>query len=363
MKWKPLVWGGGIVGIILLLLFVASGASPVGKVIKEVHRCGNADEVKAVFEQHNEKFIEQNDSRDAFLSAVQEQLMSFNPSQEQIAACKQWLPAMRKNLNIIVVPDLSNRIIDQVNNPDQIRNDTTLLGYIWDAFVEKTRLKMDTRDRLIVDVADRGQAGGMFRTLANDLIFDLSEHQGKSNRLYFTDERRASFAENIGRLYDLAMEDPVGADYWSYFKYDLPPLIQQSTLSDDYRNVIILITDGYLEAQDRLHTGDLSTRRSIAWRLQHGQHMPQALGGLQIEDIGISYPSLEVLVLEVRPRISYTEQEPRDRGTDEDYQILEALWQEWFHRLEIRNAEERFFIQHSDRTIGTKNEIDKFLDR
>jgi hypothetical protein len=51
-----------------------------------------------------------------------------------------------------------------------------------------------------------------------------------------------------------------------------------------------------------------------------------------------------------------------DAGTSEDYDILKALWKDWFERLEIKNVNDNFFILRNNRTIDTRNEIDKFIN-
>jgi hypothetical protein len=78
------------------------------------------------------------------------------------------------SLNIIVIPDLSRRITDTIENPKQIENDLVVLNTIWSSFVEYSKLKQDTKDKLIVDVTDIDQAKGQFSSIANQLQFDLS---------------------------------------------------------------------------------------------------------------------------------------------------------------------------------------------
>ena len=87
---------------------------------------------------------------------------------------------------MIVIPDLSRRITDTLNNPSQIEHDKTVFKAVWNTFVEYSKLKQDSKDRIIVDVTDIEQARGQFGNIANQLQFDLSTHSGKSNRLYFT---------------------------------------------------------------------------------------------------------------------------------------------------------------------------------
>jgi len=224
---------------------------------------------------------------------------------------------------------------------------------------------MNTKDRLIVDVTDEGQASGQFRTLANNLIFDLSEHnRGQINRLYFTDEVQNRYTNSIAKLYALGKENPLGGDYWNYFRRNLSRHIKKPTLFDNYRNALIIITDGYLEAEHRLYTGDWRTRNAIANRIKQGNPIEETvLNRIKIPEIAQKFPTLEVLILEVNERKRRSPQEPNDPGTTEDYDILQILWSDWFRRLEIKNVNDNFFIHRNDATQLTKNEIDKFLSK
>jgi hypothetical protein len=268
---------------------------------------------------------------------------------------------------LIIVPDLSLRIIDTINNPDQVKNDTTLLNAIWQNFVSQTKLKMDSKDRLVLDVTDEGQAGGSFRTVANDLIFDLSENHGKSNRLYF-DKVGNRFNQNVSKLYSLASKQPIGADYHYYFEQRLPKNIKKSTLKDNYRNILVIITDGYLESQNAqrtgiwAYTGTFAERNFVSNQLRSGKSYNEALSVLKpIPDCTTHFPDLEILVIEVNQRTSRSEQEKIDIGTVNDFTIMKSQWTNWFKLLGVKNAKSEFFMRRNDATQITQKQIAEFL--
>ena len=162
-----------------------------------------------------------------FQDAARDKLNSFNLNDEEIKKCLKWLPPSQTSVNIIVIPDLSRRIIDTINNPNQISNDIFVLNTIWHSFVDYSKLKQDTKDRLIVDVTDIDQAKGQFGEIANELQFDLSTHKGKSNRLYFTPDKDKQFERSIETMYSSAKDKPLGADYRFYFRRYLPNLLKK----------------------------------------------------------------------------------------------------------------------------------------
>jgi hypothetical protein len=348
----------------LTLSCLLYSCSPISKVRDELSTCKSQEDVRVVFDRCKKDFTTFNgDIDEYFLQVIRDKLDGFNLNDKEIAECILWLPTPT-SLNLIIVPDLSKRIVDEINNPDQISNDTVILNYIWTEFENHTKFKIDSRDRLIVDVTDKDQAIGQFRTLANNLIFDLSEHKGKINRLYFDDTTvRARYSKNIKQLYELAKSHPSGADYWNYFRHDLSKHIQKSTLFNNYRNVLIIITDGYLETEKVLYTGDWTTRNFLAEKIKKKYSEEEILNRIKIPDIAQKFPMLEVLMLEVYKRTKYSPQEPKDKGTSEDYNILSVLWSDWFKRLEIKNVNEKFFIYRNNATQLTKDEIDKFINR
>jgi tetratricopeptide (TPR) repeat protein len=191
-----------------------------------------------------------------FQDAIRDKLNSFKLNDEELIKCLEWIPPTKTSLNVIVIPDLSRRITDTINNPNQLQNDKFILNTVWKSFVEHSKLKQDSKDRLMVDVTDIDQAKGQFSSIANKLQFDLSSHKGKSNRLYFTNDKNKQFTEAIDNLYNSAKEKPLGADYIFYFRRYLINHLKKPTLYDNYINKVIIITDGYLELEKNQDYGN-----------------------------------------------------------------------------------------------------------
>lgn len=355
------------IGIFFTVVFIfGNKTSPMGKAVNSLKKCKNKDEVHTIWITNSNL-----QTSVFFEKEIRNKLSKLNLSNEDLSDCLTWLPPAPTSLNLIVVPDLSRRILDEVNNPDQIKNDTVILNHIWNAFemhsiIDRAtqKRKINSKDRLIIDVTDEGQAIGQFRTLANDLIFDLSFVPNGQNSEDYLKNRHPLFTEKIGKMYELAAKKPVGGDYWNYFRQNLSKHIQKSTLFDNYRNVLIIITDGYLEAEHKLYTGDWKTRSAVADRIKSGNSIEETvLNRIKIPDIAQKFPTLEVLILEVNERRQFSLQEPKDKGTTEDYDILMVLWRDWFRQMQIKNADGNFFIHRNDATLLTKNVIDNFLNK
>jgi hypothetical protein len=362
---KPLYLLLAFLTVFIGFIYFITRPSLQSVAIRELQTCFNVEDVKQCWYKYKTEL-----SQDAeFVLETRNKLVSFNLTDNEIQTCKEWLPPPPTSINLIVVPDLSKRINDTLNNPDQVKNDIVLLNAIWKNFVSQVRLKMDSKDRLVIDVTDKGQAGGSFRTIANHLIFDLSEHKNKSNRLYF-DNVGDQFNQNVSKLYSLASKDPIGADYYYYFEQKLPKLMKKSTLTDNYRNVLLILTDGYLEAESAkmtgtwAYTGTFKERNIVSKQLSGGKIRSEVLGLMKpIPDCTADFSDLEVLVIEVNPRTKRSEQEPNDPGTVHDLEILKYHWTKWFRLIGIKNSESDFFIQRNDATVITVKQIEEFLNK
>lgn len=357
--------------LIVFIVTITKYSSPVNKAVEEIVLCNSKDSVEVIFNKHKQNLtitnrnLEKTIDQD-FLQEVRKKLSSLNLPEEEIKECNKWLPPLPTSLNLIVVPDLSKRIVDEMNNPDQIKNDTILLSHIWKAFEVYAKQSVSTKHRLVIDLTDEKQAEGQFKNWADSLVFELPEHNAKNLRTnWFRDtvtNVSNRYSKSIDSLYSFGKNSPLGADYWKYFRRDLSKHIKKTTLFDNYRNVLIIITDGYLESEDKLYTGSWNERNSIAKKIKKGIPIEELIPEtLKFPDITQKFPTLEVLILEVNERKQKSKQEPNDYGTTEDYDILKFLWTDWFKRLEVKNVGDDFFILRSEATRHTKNKIDEFL--
>jgi hypothetical protein len=338
------------------MVFVSGCESPAGEALRRLERCRNIKEVKTLYEDKKDVF-------ETFSDSVRAKIGKFGLPEEETSACTSWLPPPPATLNLIVVPDLSKRIIDTTNNPGQVGNDMELLNYIFEAFKKAVSLKNGTKDRLLVDVTDPWQAGGQFRKLADSMIVDLSGHKEGVHKRHFSDslvEKR--YKRCVEALYALGTAGPTGADFVVYFEDKLKDHIKASNLFERYRNALIIITDGYLEADNKLYTGSYPVRKELARKLKPDSlNRELILKTLKIDGVSRKFPTLDVLVLEVNERTQASKQEPKDPGTPLDYQILNVLWADWFQRMGIKNANGDFFVRRHDAISVTKKEIDVFL--
>jgi hypothetical protein len=339
--------------VFTVFVYFITRPSLQSKAIDQIQVCSNANDVKSLFEHYKFDLLENDENGNKivateFQDAVRNKLNSFNLNEEEVNKCLEWLPPAKKSINVIVIPDLSRRIIDTINNPNQIENDIFVLNTIWQSFAEYSKLKQDTKDKLMVDVTDIDQAKGQFSVVANQLQFDLSTHKGKSNRLYFTDDKTQQFDKAVTLMYQSAKQKPLGADYPFYFRRYLVNHIKKNNLYETYTNKVIIITDGYLEAEDRPADTKLTPQLYKSVTIGNTKEMITTLG-LNIPKVSIDLSNTDILVCEVNERRT---------GKAKDFEILQAYWNDWLQRMDAHKIS---FIQREQANDLTKKRIENFL--
>lgn len=354
---KPLFILLGFLLFFVIFIFLITRPSTQSKAIDQIQVCSNANDVKNVFERYKFDLLETGENGNKIVSlefqtAVRNKLNSFNLTEDQIKECISWLPPAPTSINLIVIPDLSRRITDTINNPKQIENDKFVLHTIWQSFVSFSKLKQDTKDKLMINVTDIDQAKGQFENIANNLIFDLSAHKGKSNRLYFTSEKENQFTNSINQLYNSAKQKPLGADYRFYVRRYLINHLKKPTLFDNYINKIVIITDGYLEAEGKpADTKIYGYQKLLYQAVSNGNILDViTLNGLNIPKVDIDLSNTEVLVCEVNER---------KIGKGYDYEILKAYWEDWFKRMNVK--QKITFIQREQANDVTAKRVNEFI--
>lgn len=187
--------------------------------------------------------------------------------------------------------------------------------------------------------------------LAASLSVDLSKADTKAKKEIY-DNLSTQFDTAIERIYDQSLESRrwVGADVWRFFKKD----VQEHCMLDGYRNIVVLLTDGYLyHERSKLKEGNrysylvgpllesLGLRRTNQWR----EKIEQNDIGLISTQSGLE--DLEVLVLELCPEANHPQ--------DED--ILEYLLEKWFKEMGVG----RYKVYSTDLPTNTEESIKRFF--
>ena len=342
---KPLIYLAVFLLLFTLFIFILLRPSLQAKALNEIENIDGIEDAKAIWYKYKPDLKEDAD----FSQALRNKLASFNLKQGEITEIKKWLPSKTDNLNVIVVPDLSLRIKNSDDNPDQIIRDTTLISTMLKLFEKKIRLKMDSKDRFLVDVADPAQAQSQFRIFADSLIFDLSKHSNKSNRLYFSEQRKTKFMSNVTNMYNLAVQNTSGADYVSYFANTLKGKLKSSTLDDNYRNILIILTDGYLEIGKDKTAISISPTTQQLDRICNNENIQVIL---PVATSDITFKNVEAYLFEVNEK--KTGQACHRKG-------LKQWWTAWFESMKISNTDEDFFLMRQEALTLNQDDLERIF--
>lgn len=344
----------GFLIFFVVFVYLLTRPSTLSIALKELESSYSKDEVKAVWDNYKSELATEND----FLYQIRLKLSSICTSKSEMNSCKSWLPKAPESLNIIVIPDLSNRL---TTIPNQKQNDIEILNFIWNKFKKLSIPKRQSNDFLSIDLTDNNQLPN-FQSIADNLVFDLSkEKKGAESNKRFFDSKGDQFSNNIENLYKM-IGTINGADFVAYFKNHAENNLKKSDFFNEYRNVFIILTDGYLETSKPFYayTGTSNSQGLICNDIKSGLNLNSSFEKQKIAPIASRIPTIidlsdaEVLILEVNERPG---------GEKCHYDILKKFWKDWLKEMKVKNAEDDFFLIHEDASKKTINKLDDFLSK
>lgn len=239
-----------------------------------------------------------------------------------------------QNLNISFLLDLSDRI-----NPQKYPNesmeyylrDVAYIKSVTDAFMihlkQKKVREIKDKIQLYFDPAPQNQN---INEISNRLSYDINRN---NISLELLDELNQIYTTKPIEIYDLAIKDNnyVGSDTWRFFKTK----IKDYCIEEDYRNILIILTDGYIYHKDtkikennltsyltpeiirgfKLNTGD--------WKNTFENYKYGFIPAT--EDLS----HLEILVLGINP----------DKTNPYEEDVIMKYWGDWFDNMKVGRYE------------------------
>lgn len=272
--------------------------------------------------------------------------------------------ASEKQLNINILWDLSDRINDKVNpsTPPHYQRDVEIIRHLTEIFKKDMQTKGSYKAKSKIKVFfSPTPANNEINKIAKSLSYDLSSFTGeqanrKKKEVY--DSITPVFMKNALQIYNLTVQDKEnrweGSDIWRFFKNN----VRNYCIDDrqDYRNILVIITDGYLYHKDsKEKSGNKTTyilpetlkpfRKNEEWQqlFEHGNY------GLICTRNDLK--SLEILVLEITPA--------KDHKNDED--ILKTYLEKWFTDMGVLSN--NFACYNTDLPEYTKQNIERFVGK
>ncbi|AYL94242.1 hypothetical protein [Mucilaginibacter celer] len=274
------------------------------------------------------------------------------------------------HFNITFAPDLSNRV-----NPKLYKrplNDLELLQIISGKLhpdILNYRRSQNQHDRLLVDFINKGLIS-QYGVHTDKLLIDLGDpgkfpnQLARINYIMMDKPPKRTLAQDIAgmnrefdRVYNKAIKDNVGADIWTYLDQgidDKNVFADEKPVQDadndivyvnHFRNVLILPTDGYIEAGIFGKGFDLGQQTINRFR-----NAFLASGGTDLQKFFRKNPSyhikpvhnerlkhLEILILEMYDRSLTAAGSATVHPTD--VEIMKLFWSDWLQQSGVKHFE------------------------
>lgn len=249
-----------------------------------------------------------------------------------------------KHLNISVLIDLSDRINSKADGrqPVQAERDVNIINVLSSAvkknvsahgsFKAKARYNVyfhpEPSDSRIRDIA---------RKLSITWVNSTEAGQARQNKLNYQ-QLDENFSGSLQQIYNLAQTTGSypGSDIWRFMKDEAA--IKTVETDTAYRNILVILTDGYLYYQNGQRQLPGTNRYNYIERgTTHFSRFRDATllaSEFDQKDYGLipataKLNNLEVLVLECRPPDEHPE----------DFDIMQKYWCKWFAEMGVKHAE------------------------
>lgn len=262
------------------------------------------------------------------------------------AEAQKTIPA-EMPMNISIMLDLSDRLITKGPNDgmSQMEKDTSIIGYINGWFINRQIEKKFMSGDMIHVFSYPNPNIPNISQLQDSLSVDLTLGTGK--KLAAINRNKQTLIampdvwhRSVEAIYTSALETGrtnnwPGSDVWGFFDRS----VKSQCVKQGYRNVLIIMTDGYLWCKN-------------SWiQTAHREYTGILPGTIDqqeaITKIGIDLSDLEVLFLEINPN------KPSDFGK------IKQLLTDWCHGMGIRHVD----VVCTDLPRNNHNTITDFLEK
>jgi hypothetical protein len=277
------------------------------------------------------------------------------------------------HFNIVVALDLSNRL-DKALNPRPLSDEKiikVLMDNIYPTILNHGRSE-GQKDRYSIEIINK-RLFSAFSVDASALTLDFSKFEKQVERIEYLKNKSAgrTYSADTSRLLE-AYRNIVkrcdsnyhGADIWTFLKEDITPnkvSLREDTITYDgnifkvrFRNILILLTDGYVEAGlygvkgcsplDDRQCYYLSQNRIAKFREAYLKSGADNLASFFEESrYGIvpvdnqALRGIEVLILEVNDRSKGVGGNATVHPTD--LEIIKLFWTDWLAKSGVKRVE------------------------
>ncbi|WP_131401741.1 hypothetical protein [Chryseobacterium sp. JM1] len=251
--------------------------------------------------------------------------------------------------NVLIVPDLSNRINPEIH-PKPL-GDTLLINTIADHINDLLKIKGRQMNQLDVYKFDFINRGILNQHIADTEHMEINFRKFKNKSQDASHYKRydlktdiTSFKNNIAKVYEYSLGHSAGSDVWNYFNQNIKnsminePDKKVEIAEDEFvitgtRNIAVLFTDGYIE----------SANNSSGFRLDQDlikkiRREFVSSGSVDFEKFILSKPEYLIRKTSDLNQLNVLVFEMVDRSLDKngattvqptDFEIMKIIWKKW----------------------------------
>jgi hypothetical protein len=257
------------------------------------------------------------------------------------------------NLNISILLDLSDRI-----SPTKFPNQTMEyylrdVGYI-NSVAEAFKKHLSTKkvrqaDDKIQLFFEPAPFNPEINKISNNLKIEITRNNISKEEINKIKEKYST--ESL-ELYKLAIKDNnyVGSDTWKFFKNK----IKDYCIEDNYRNILVVLTDGYIYFKDtKIQEANMTTYLTpdvIKENRLNKSNWSETMTNQKFAFIpaNTDLSNLEIIVLGINPN--------KNNAYEED--VIKAYWTNWFETMKVK----RYEIHSTELPSNMDKVIEKFIN-
>lgn len=255
------------------------------------------------------------------------------------------------NLNINILLDLSDRIDPEKypnSSMEYYQRDAQYINIIAQTFIKhlKSKKVILLNDKMSLYFSPE-PSNPEINSISKELKVNFDRNSSKHS-LSATAEKYKTLPVKI---YESAIKDKnyVGSDIWRFFKDN----VKNYCVEDDYRNILVILTDGYMyHKNSEITEGNQTTFLTPQLIRQFHLNNSDWKQKIEKEQYGFipaenELNNLEVLVIGIRP----------DEKNPFEGDIIKAYWEEWLKQMNIS----KFKLLNNDLPSNLEKPISEFL--
>jgi len=249
--------------------------------------------------------------------------------------------AAAKPINIVIILDTSDRISDE-KHPSQIERDKEIIEEIVTEFERVTKRhilaseKLQYHDRLTIAIPNQPSVPPVPRQIMKDLAIadkDGDGHRSLAGINADVENRKQVFLNTLDTLYEFVRQHRhTGSDIWEWFKYEA-----ESYFSEDHQNIVICISDGYLNFDNIIEAMRIPRTYMQVSKLRDDPQWEQKIqGGSGLLTTGHDFSRYDIDFLMSEIRLQTDE---NNVPYQKDFQIITFYWEVWLKAMKIKSTD------------------------